>query len=162
MRWKPACVLWQEIEQEAKGHTSMSTEILKFTNDDGPEYQALISLVGHFIGNPVIPARLGAPITTKPGDIWLVAKEGDKPCGCCVITLHKNGAAKLHGLYVAPYKADNALYLTLLHRATEEVAAVQGKMIRHTTLPEFAGWMTKDGWKPGLVRGKYTTYEKEL
>ena len=65
----------------------MNTEILKFTHDDGPEHQALISLVGHFISNPVISARLGAPITTKPGDIWLVAKEGDKPCGCCIITL---------------------------------------------------------------------------
>ena len=155
-------MLWQEIKQATKGHTSMSTEILKFTHDDGPEHQALFSLVGHFISNPAIPARLGAPISTKPGDIWLVAKEGDKPCGCCVITLHKNGAAKLHGLYVAPYKADNALYLTLVHGATEEVAAAQGKMIRHTTLPEFAGWMTKEGWKPGRVRGKYTTYEKEL
>ena len=139
----------------------MSTEILKFTHDDGPEYQALISLVGHFIGNPVIPARLGAPITTKPGDIWLVAKESDKPCGCCVITLHKNGAAKLHGLYVAPYEADNALYLALVHRAAEEVMA-QGKLIRHTTLPKFADWMAKDGWQPGQTRGKYITFEKEL
>jgi len=140
----------------------MSTEILKFSHDDGPDYQALISLVGHFISNPVIPARLGAPISTKPGDIWLVAKEGDKPAGCCIITLHKNGAAKLHGLYVAPYEADNALYLALVHRAAEEVAAAQGRLIRHTTLPKFAGWMTQDGWKPGLTRGKYVTFEKEL
>ena len=140
----------------------MSTDILKFTHDDGPEYQALISLAGRFYSNPVIPARLGAPISTKQGDIWLVAKEGDKPCGCCIITLHKNGAAKLHGLYVAPYEADNALYLALVHRAVKEAAAAHGKLIRHTTLPKFAGWMTKDGWKPGLTRGKYITFEKEL
>ncbi|MHB8199554.1 MAG: hypothetical protein ACYDD9_01910 [Acidithiobacillus sp.] len=140
----------------------MSTEILKFIHDDGPDYQALISLAGWFYSNPVIPARLGAPISTKPGDIWLVAKEDDKPAGCCVITLHKNGAAKLHGLYVAPYEADNALYLALVHRAAEEVAAAHGKLIRHTTLPKFAGWMTQDGWKPGLTRGKYITFEKEL
>lgn len=140
----------------------MSAEILKFTHDDGPEYQALFDFAGWFYSNPVIPARLGAPISTKPGDIWLVAKEVDKPAGCCVITLHKNGAAKLHGLYVAPYEADNALYLALVHRAAEEVAAVQGKLIRHTTLPKFAGWMTKDGWKPGQARGKYITFEKEL
>lgn len=140
----------------------MHTEIHKFIHDDGPEYQTLIRLAGHFLTNPVIPARLGAPITTKPGDIWLVAKVDDKPTGCAVITLHKNGAAKLHGLYVAPYDADNALYLTLVHRASEEVAAVQGKLIRHTTLPKFADWMTKDGWQPGHSRGKYITFEKEL
>ena len=140
----------------------MSTEILKFIHDDGPNYQALLGLAERFTSNPVIPARLGAPISTKPGDIWLVAKGGDNPSGCCVITLHKNGAAKLHGLYVAPYEADNALYLALVHRATEEVAAEQGKLIRHTTLPKFAGWMTRDGWKPGQSRGKYITFEKEL
>lgn len=140
----------------------MRTEILKFIHDDGPSYQALITLAGHFTSNPVIPARLGAPITTKPGDIWLVAKEGDKVSGCGVITLHKNGAAKLHGLYVTPYDASNALYLTLVHRATEEVAAMQGKLIRHTTLPKFADWMTKDGWQPGQTRGKYVTFEKEI
>ena len=148
---------WAATNNEALG-----MEIIRFIHDDGPDYQALISLVGHFINNPVIPARLGAPISTKPGDIWLVAKEGDKPSGCCVITLHKNGAAKLHGLYAAPYEADNALYLDLVHRAVEEVAAVQGKFIRHTTLPKFAGWMTKDGWQPGQTRGKYITFEKEL
>ena len=140
----------------------MSTEILKFINDDGPDYQALISLAGWFTSNPVISARLGAPISTRPGDIWLVAKEGDKPSGCCVITLHKNGAAKLHGLYVVPYEADNALYLALAHRAAEETAAAQGKLIRHTTMPKFSGWMTQDGWKPGQSRGKYITFEKEL
>ncbi|MBU2772608.1 hypothetical protein HMI48_01360 [Acidithiobacillus ferrooxidans] len=140
----------------------MSTEILKFSHDDGPDYQVLIGLVGHFISNPVIPARLGAPISTKPGDIWLVAKEAEKPSGCCIITLHKNGAAKLHGLYVAPYEADNALYLALVRRAAEEVAAAQGKLIRHTTLTKFADWMTQDGWKPGQARGKYITFEKEL
>lgn len=140
----------------------MSTELLKFIHDDGSDYQALISLAGHFISNPVIPARLGAPITTKPGDIWLVAKEGDKVTGCCVITLHKNGAAKLHGLYVAPYDAENPLYLTLVHRASEEVAVAHGKLIRHTTLPKFAAWMTQDGWQSGQTRGKYITFEKEI
>ena len=141
----------------------MSTEILKFIHDDGPDYQALVSLAGWFYSNPVIPARLGAPISTKPGDIWLVAREGDKLTGCCVITPYgKKGTAKLHGLYVAPYEADNARYLALVHRATEEVAAAQGQLIRHTTLPKFSGWMTQDGWKPGQSRGKYITFEKEL
>lgn len=140
----------------------MTTEILKFIHDDGPEYQALVGLAGWFYSNPVITARLGAPISTKPGDIWLVAKEGDKPVGCCVITLHKNGSAKVHGLYVAPYEASNALYLDLVRRASEEVAAAKGKFLRHTTLPKFAPWMTQDGWTSGQSRGKYVTYEKAL
>jgi hypothetical protein len=69
----------------------MHTEIHKFIHDDGPEYQTLISLAGHFLTNPVIPSRLGAPITTKQRDIWLVAKVDDKPTGCAVITLIKTG-----------------------------------------------------------------------
>ena len=61
----------------------MSTEILKFINDDGPDYQALISLAGWFTSNPVISARLGAPISTRPGVLsccmasgyWIMSSE---------------------------------------------------------------------------------------
>jgi hypothetical protein len=55
----------------------MRTEIQPFIHDDGPGYHEVIRLVGQYLADPVVTKHLGHPISTKPGDIWLIAKYGE-------------------------------------------------------------------------------------
>ncbi len=135
-------------------------ELLKFTHDvhDLPKTRELFGLVGEFCVDPVIRAELGAPISSAAGDTWLVAKDGEAVQGFCVISMQKNGKAKLHALY-APTAA---LSGSLRRAATKEAKGAGAKAITYTVPAAQAEAMKKDGWTEGVARGQYLAFEKEF
>lgn len=139
----------------------MSTEPQKFIHDDGPAFREMIRLVGRYLVDPAVTKQLGCQISTKPGDIWLIAKNGASVTGFCIITLRKD-SADLHGLWVMPYTPKNGLYYSLVEKAAEEVFRAGRKRIRHVTWSMFREEMEKDEWECRSPWKKFLIFTKHF
>lgn len=132
-------------------------DILKYVYEvHTPKTRELFGLVGEFCVDPVVRAELGAPISSQPGDVWLVAMDGGEVQGFCCITLQKNGKAKLHALY-APSAATVG---SLRRTAVKEAKSVSANAITHIAQAAQSTTLEKEGWRAGTARGQYVTFEK--
>lgn len=98
---------------------------IKLYRHDDSNKRELFSVVGEACVSIDVRNAIGNPITSSPGDTWLVAMDGDSLCGFCILSFLKSGNANLHGFYVA----ETALAVTVdarLREAAEKEAGKQG------------------------------------
>ena len=135
-------------------------DLLVLTHDapGSPGTRKLFALVGEYCADASLRSDLGTPISSAPGDAWLIARDGEAVAGFCVVSSQKNGRAKLHALH-APTAA---IAGTLRRAAIKQAKAGGAKEIAYTAAPSEAAALRKDGWARGQERGQYITFTKEL
>ena len=136
----------------------MNITRMYYDAQDLPKTRALFSLVGAFCVDPAVRADLGAPISSEPGDTWILAQEKDKVEGFCIVSNQKNGRARLHALYAPMARVQKAL-----RDEAVLVAAGLGAGAIAYVAPAIRGKaLGKEGWKAGTARGQYRTFEREV
>lgn len=133
-------------------------EIRKFIFE-GAQKRKLFALVGEFCVDAKLRAELGAPISSAPGDIWLVGIiDGEAVTGFCALTPQKNGKARLHAFH-----ADTHVVAKALRReAVKEAKGISANALHYTASGELTEILMHEGWAPSLTRGQYVTFEKAL
>lgn len=135
---------------------------LTFTHSD-TEKKELFAWIGEACASAAVRNELGAPITSTPGDIWILAVEGEALHGFCAVTVQKNGKAKMHGFYSDLSGKAGMAESMLIPAAEQQAMALGAKSIHVVDFVERRRVYEFQGWKAGIERGKrFRDYSKEL
>ena len=121
----------------------------------------LFGLIGELCADTKVHKALGAPINSRPGDLWLVALENEEVTGiCCLRALKSKPNLFINCLYTF----DNSKLATQLRLAAEQEAkSLQMTVISVTDLLARKDQYLAEGWKSVTPHGKqYMSYRKEI
>jgi len=120
----------------------------------------LYALIGPWVVSRTLHEKLGMPITSEPGDIWLVSvdKNGN-PIGFVQMHQFKNGNVHLRYLHGQTKPTRRALI-----KKSEEVAkAADAPMIYTNDRADKDIWAAQGyAQRPGQRRGDFVKWEKTL
>ncbi|MHB1490002.1 MAG: hypothetical protein ACYCTH_05825 [Cellulomonas sp.] len=136
--------------------------VLVFTHCDADK-KTLFGWIGEACASADVRNTLGAPITSSPGDTWLLAIDGEVLQGFCAITLLKSGKAKLHAFHSELSKKSGQAETALIKEAVNQANKMGAKSISVVDYTERHQVYELQGWKAGVERGKhFRDYSKEL
>ncbi len=123
----------------------------------------LFGWIGEACANPAVRTALGAPITSTPGDVWLLAIDDQKLQGFCAITLLKSGKAKLHAFHSELSTTSGKVESSLIGAAVKQAEKMGAQSIAVVDYVERHRVYDLQGWKAGVERGKrFREYSKTL
>ena len=135
-------------------------KIQRYEHNDEKKRE-LFGWIGEACASIAIRNHLGNAISSKPGDVWLLAIEGDQLLGFCSVSpLKSQSAGNLHALYAFPDSKEQAVESKLRKAAVAEAKKMELEAIRITDFRKLKPFYTKDGWKAVGDRGQnYHVYE---
>ena len=136
--------------------------VLVFTHGD-TDKKELFGWIGEACASAEVRNTLGAPITSSPGDTWLLAIDGGVLQGFCAITLLKSGKAKLHAFHSELSSKSGQAETALIKEAVKQAKNLGANSINVVDYTERHKVYEMQGWKAGVERGKrFRDYSKGL
>lgn len=136
--------------------------VLVFTHCDADKKE-LFGWIGEACASAEVRNALGAPITSTPGDVWVLAIDNEALQGFCALTLQKSGKARLHAFYSELSKQSVQVETTLIREAVKQANKMGAKTISVVDYIERHRVYELQGWKAGMERGnRFCDYSKEL
>lgn len=88
--------------------------IRKYSQGSSRSDRELFGFVGVLAVSKEVHDELGVPVTSEPGDIWLVARRGNRAIGFSQMRQRKNGEVHLRYLYSENLSVRRALLRTAI------------------------------------------------
>lgn len=118
-------------------------------------------IVGPLCADPKIRREIGAPISVKDSDVWVIGKEWGAFVACSSLRLARRGGLLVHEYVVEERRRCG--YHRHMIQMREEIASKAGLEALHVTAsPDAVGQYEALGYTRRGTRGKYTLMHKEL
>lgn len=138
-------------------------DTLRFEHDEKHKRE-LFGWIGEACASPAVRAELGGPITSRPGDVWFLAVEGERLLGFCGVSVStKTKKAKIHGLVILDPTKKGEVEERLHMSAEVEAKGRRAEELLSVDKEEKQKTFETLGWKVVGERGKqYRIFSKTL